>query len=427
MATSSLTLAALATSAVPNLVALGVRKHSLGGAGECESVVVQTDGADVLVQLPNDDVADSKLAADVLGRTALTAGVRNKLHFEVAETLGVTRFGDSRAFVSTYLHGSHFDIADLNSESILLASIAGVLESLHALPAKLVSDAGLPVSSAEACRVSCARLVDRANKTGLLPGLVHNRWLKSLQDKYLWDFVPAVTHNSLDTDALLIVDDSVSGVLNFGALAVADPAADFVWLCAAPEGVLEAVVARYSERTDIAKELLLRRTWFLHELELAKWLLHGVDTKNQEIIDDAVNLLDGLVDAPRPSANAASVPLSEHEVSELLDQTPDVDLDSLPHFDTESYEVLDEGRTFLANPETSSPLTAADIDAVAAAAAEANADADTDAAADANATAAVPTDTGADTDADTVGAKADSAAGATAAEPDNSGDATASR
>ena len=33
------------------------------------------------------------------------------------------------------------------------------------------------------------------------------------------------------------------------------------------------------------------------ELEIAKWLLHGTELRNQEIVDDAVNLLAALADS----------------------------------------------------------------------------------------------------------------------------------
>ncbi len=33
------------------------------------------------------------------------------------------------------------------------------------------------------------------------------------------------------------------------------------------------------------------------ELEIAKWLLHGTDTRSTDIVDDAVEMLSGLVDA----------------------------------------------------------------------------------------------------------------------------------
>ena len=41
---------------------------------------------------------------------------------------------------------------------------------------------------------------------------------------------------------------------------------------------------------------LRQRAKLYAELEIAKWLLHGTETRSTEIVDDAVAMLTGLVD-----------------------------------------------------------------------------------------------------------------------------------
>ena len=41
------------------------------------------------------------------------------------------------------------------------------------------------------------------------------------------------------------------------------------------------------------------------ELEIAKWLLHGTETRNTAIVDDAVDMLHGLLDSVQNDKSAA--------------------------------------------------------------------------------------------------------------------------
>jgi len=72
---------------------------------------------------------------------------------------------------------------------------------------------------------------------------------------------------------------------------------------------------------------LMHRANLYNEVDVARWLLHGIDKKNPAIVDDAVEMLEHLVNVvaidgddsiaapPLPVLNAA-------QVQELLDETP---------------------------------------------------------------------------------------------------------
>ncbi|RRD36132.1 2'-phosphotransferase [Leucobacter sp. OH2974_COT-288] len=363
MASIPLTFAALATSAVPNLYPLSARKHSLAGDANFTAAVVSCDSGDVIVRVPSHDAAAAQQAAENIALSALTAGARSQLPFLVPTVLGITRAGEWPATVATFLPGEKFNTADLRPDAILLASLAGALEALHQLPSSLLSRVGLPVRSAEMCRVEAARLVTKAWQTKRLPVAIKERWEQVLREVTLWDFQPVTIHGDVTADSFLVDADSVTAMLGFAELSVGDPAIDFAWLCAAPAGVLHEVLIRYAESTSQDLQKLLYRAHFYHELELAKWLLHGVETHDPEIIADAENLLDMLVDrAVVPILPPAAAPLSEWEVQHLLDATEHVKPQATHLNDTQQLQLLDDERVFNSDTDFIDPVSAAHAD-----------------------------------------------------------------
>lgn len=345
MAHSPLTLAALATSAVSDLQVTGY--HELPHNEDVESsVVLETSLGDVLVQVPRSEVAEVHHSAKILGQSALTAGVRESLPFEAPSVLGVTRFEDTRAMVSTFLHGDRFEVESLTDDALLCESIAETFFAIHTLPRSVITQQGLRVRDAQDARLDALDIIERGHQTGLLPTALQKLWSGVLEDHALWDFNPLVTHGNMSESALLVDSDRVTGVLDWSELSVGDPAVDFAWLWAAPYGVLERVISIYADlHNGVDTEKLRVRSILWHQLQLAKWLLHGVQTRNNEIIDDAVELCDALVSQlsyGSPFAQDASG-------STLADAEAAVKPETVPDelSETASFDMLDEDRTFV--------------------------------------------------------------------------------
>lgn len=356
MASIPLTFAALASSAVPDFYPTGARKHTCNGTNSFTSVVVSSDTGDVIVRVPVNDAAAAQLQAENTALAAFTPGVRTLLPFAVPEVLGITRSGDWPAVVSTFLPGGKFRLTDLSSDSILLASIAGAFEALHQLPVTIARQAGLPVRTAENCRIEVVRLINQAWDTKRLPVMVKERWEDVLRETAIWDFQPLCVHGSINDDSFLIDNENVVGMLGFDAFSVGDPAVDFAWLCAADDTVLTEVLTRYAERTSQNLDALMYRAHFYHELELAKWLLHGVSLHDKEIITDAENLLDALVDrARKPFFDKNSVPLNVTQVSSLLNATEQLHTESYRSHNG-NFSALDDDRVFTADTDFIDPL-----------------------------------------------------------------------
>ncbi|WP_084697377.1 phosphotransferase [Glaciibacter superstes] len=346
MARSPLTLAALATSAVAGLDVARARTHSRGTHGMFDSAhVVGRDGREFIIRVPRSQIAETEQSADLVALRALTDGNRSRLPFDVPSFVGQAPYGTSRAIVYELLPGDSFDTDALTGHEGVSGSIGRAIAAIHGLPTAFIASAGLPIQSAQECRESVIDIIGRADRTGSLPAALLRRWEQATDDESLWQFPPTVIHGSLSAESFLITDDAVSGVLGWSALAVGDPARDLHWLLGARGSAAETAVAAYAAARQATDQQITRRAMLYAELELARWLLHGADTKDQSIVDDAVAMLDGLVDTVHsrtmhPLSPETGPILEVSDVEAMLQTTPRTGARDLhASMQTDSYDV----------------------------------------------------------------------------------------
>lgn len=298
MARSHLTLAALATSAVPDLDI--VETSSFGGGGgdfDC-ALLTGRDGRHWLVRVPRNERAEAEQSADLVALRALSAGVRTRLHFSVSVFAGQTPINGTRAIVYEFVYGAKVPLSAMDVERA--SSVGRAIAAIHALPTSFVADSGLPVFTSMECLRSCVTIIDRAAATGLVPAALLTRWESATEETRLWQFQPTVINGALTTDSVLFSGSEVTGVLGWHELRVGDPARDLAWLLSAhDESVPEVAIDTYNEARGGGDRQVQQRAMLYSELELAKWLLHGTELRNRDIVDDAVNLLASLADSVR--------------------------------------------------------------------------------------------------------------------------------
>jgi macrolide phosphotransferase len=329
MARSHLTLAALASSAVAGLEVSGARSFSLGGAAEFDSALLSgRDGQTYIIRVPASQAAETEQSADLVALRALTTGIRSRLPFDVPNSLGQAPVGGTRALVYDFLGGHHIAIEDVPPGDGLAGSIGHAIAAIHTLPTNFVGEAGLPVLSAAECHTSTTSLIESAAATGLLPSALRDRWREASADESLWQFHPTVINGALTVDSFLVEDESVVAVLGWSALRVGDPARDLHWLLAMNSDATEGALGAYASTRQVATDRqFTQRAMLYAELEVARWLLHGREVRSQSIVDDAVAMLDGLVDRVHTnSATALSTAtgpiLAIDDVEAMLDRTP---------------------------------------------------------------------------------------------------------
>lgn len=330
MARSHLTLAALATSAVAGADVVSSRPLAAGGPARYDSAVVALrSGEEYVVRVPIDPDAESEQSRDLVALNALTPGVRSRLPFHIPAVLGQAPTGETRAVVYDFIAGRPGELDDLGDEHSASTSIGRAIAAIHSLPTSVVSDAGLPTNSAAQIAATSRKLADRAKASGKVPKELLTRWALALDDSALWQFQPVVVNGSLAPESFLVHDDQVTGVLGWGGLRVGDPALDLFWVNSAPTPEsAELVYAGYENALAKPADRQLRKRARLYaELEIARWLLHGVDTRDASIVADAESMLQGLSstvqnDLLNPLSTDTGQVLAVEDVEALLDRTP---------------------------------------------------------------------------------------------------------
>jgi macrolide phosphotransferase len=296
MARSHLTLAALATAAVPGLDVVQAASFSGGDHGDFDSALLtDRSGRQWLARLPRNERAEAEQSADVVALRALSAGVRTRLHFSVSAFAGQTPINGTRAMVYEFVPGSKVPLAAL--DVMHADSVGRAIAAIHGLPTSFIADAGLPVLTPLESLRGCVTIMDRAAATGLVPPALLARWENATEESKLWQFQPTVINGTVTADSFLYRGNEVTGVLGWQELRVGDPARDLFWLLGARgDTVPEVAFDSYNEARGGADRQVRQRAMLYAELELAKWLLHGTEIRNTEIVEDAVEMLSGLVD-----------------------------------------------------------------------------------------------------------------------------------
>jgi macrolide phosphotransferase len=328
MAGSQFTLAALATTAVPGLVVTGTRTLGSPAAGDYESAVLRdADDRRSAIRRPRNQRAEARQSADLVAIRALSTGIRTRLPFAVPEYLGQAPIGSTRAIVTTYIDGAHVSKSALLADPALATSVGRGIAAIHGLPTSFVTDAGLPSLTPFELLRSAVSVMDRAVSTKLVPAALKERWEGAARDQQLWQFSPTVVHGGLDAGSFLVTGSAVTGVLGWGEIRLGDPAKDLAWALGGSDTTgFETLMSAYTANGGGRDRQLGQRTRLYHELETAQWLLHGVQVKSTEIVDDAVAMMHRLVDvvhssAAKPVQAVSPETMEIGEVEQLLSST----------------------------------------------------------------------------------------------------------
>jgi macrolide phosphotransferase len=309
---------------MPGLEVANTQDFTGGGNGDFDAALVSDRvGRHFVLRAPTSPRAAALLADEAVALRALTTGVRTRLPFEVPTVRGTAALPDRHgtALLTDYVPGSRLRLASVQAGSNLAASIGEVLAAIHTLFTSVVADAGLPVETSLDCVRGVAGLVDRAAATGRVPDALVARWEAALADASVWQFTPTVIHGSLTADVLLSAprgepNEEIIGVLAWSGLRVGDPARDLGWTLALPgDAAAASVLEAYNHfRRGAVDGGLRQRAMLYAELDLARWLLHGVDSGQQDIVEDATEMLETL----RRSVHERTAGSLQHETVPVL-------------------------------------------------------------------------------------------------------------
>jgi aminoglycoside phosphotransferase (APT) family kinase protein len=351
MAKSPLILAALAKDAVPHVDFKQVNSLSSGAGGAFDTALLTAlDDKHYIVRVANTQAAGTEQEVELRAFKALGPAQRSSLPFAVSTVVGETKdLKGHRALILEFVYGSPIDISSVAPDSEFSMSIGKAIAAIHNLDLAVVADAHLPEHDlAEVTRMRVAEL-DRMAATGKVPAVLLERWESTLEDSSVFRFTPTVIHGALSGDTVLGQDREVTGVLAWSGLKISDPAEDFAWIAESGNfELLDSVIKTYNAHRKGADATLRQRATLYKELEVGRWLLHGVSKSNQDIIDDAIGMLADLAEdvstgvLGRLTAAAMVAPAAAViEYSEITSEAGDASVLEVVEIDAveEAYEI----------------------------------------------------------------------------------------
>lgn len=329
MSRNNLTLAALVVSALPEVSIVESSILSTPDSNFRTAVLTDIEGKHYTIKIPKKQSAESVQSAELVALSALSDGVRSQLPFALPRVIGQAPYGPTRALIYDYLYGDKLSGADVEQDASLAKSVGQALAAIHNLPTSVVSQAGLIQFGAQDLRKQTLKIIERSSNSGHVPALLEERWRRTVNDDRVWQFSPTVIHSNMSADRFLFSGSQVTGIRSWQGLKVADPALDLFWIMAAvsPDSA-QFILDTYQNSRDMNLDAQSRkRTALYAELELARWLLHGLDLRDEGIIEDAISLLHALLervhnDLQNPLTDSEIPALDELQVTEFLRDDP---------------------------------------------------------------------------------------------------------
>ena len=291
---NSFSLAALAAAAVPGLVPVRTTRIITPAEDLDVAGVVGEDDRRFVVRSPATTAAGVRLERDVavsdaLGGTPLSAVTPPVLGFVKLPEGG-------RAVASKAAIGQPLMLDRLQASAELARSLGTILARIHTVPRYAAEAAGVESFTAATLHEEHRARVQRARAGENLPAAVAQRWETLLEDAELWDFTPQFVHADLSEESLLRSGDRISAVQGWSSARIGDPATDLAWLVSSLDAErFDELYAAYREELPTAVHpRLLERAQALGEFAVCEWLLHGLDTDDEDIVADARGMIHDL-------------------------------------------------------------------------------------------------------------------------------------
>lgn len=282
----------------------------------------------------------------------------HRLPFEVPRVEGSATSKDGTSvIVYRQLPGNPLNLNELAENPDLLRALGKAIAALHEIPANLVAHVGFPTPSVDDIRADLRKNLSQAVATGLVPPVLQARWEQALDEDAWWHFHPTFVHGSLDPEHVLVADSRILGISGFAEVSVGDPSQDLSWVASelTDEAVDLVFDAYHLGRAEGSDPFLRQRTDLYIELALVNWLNWGVNQGNASIIADAQDLLNEQLERLDGDLSLTGRPLYEDQSANVPDDTADTSETSTEGITEITAEIAAEIATKSDSESTSSP------------------------------------------------------------------------
>jgi aminoglycoside 2''-phosphotransferase len=150
-----------------------------------------------------------------------------------SETQG--RFVGYKEIVGTCLTKQIFNSLSLEIQEHAIAQIAHFLNELHAIPLAEIQECQLEIIDFKSdyeqdYQIFCRSILDRLTSTEQI--LVNKIYCDYLDEPTNFNYQPCLLHNDLSSDHILfdLTNNKISGIIDFGDIAIGDPDYDLMYL-----------------------------------------------------------------------------------------------------------------------------------------------------------------------------------------------------
>lgn len=335
MLRSPLTLAALATAAVPHFKPTSVQGAATGGDDHFQVAHLTTaDGRQWVVRAGLSTAAGAQMEQS----DGLLRLLAKRVPFAVPRIEGTAVADDGTvAAVHTRLPGDPLVWRELRPGSAIAHSIGRALAAVHDVDPQAVEEAGLPTYDADAYRARRLATLDRAAATGHVPPGLLSRWERALEEVALWKFATCTVHGPLEGSHVLVDGDEVVAVTGWEQAGMSDPAADFAALSVLAEpAAFDTVLESYAgARQDTIDPHLERRVRLAAELQRVNALMDAVTGGDENLVRRRTAALRRLDEATRDDESLLPPAPGRRTMPEVTMPEP------APAVDPEEIEVVD--------------------------------------------------------------------------------------
>ena len=274
----------------------------LGAGLDSVALVLRTGGADLVLRLPRSSggAAGIEVEARLLPRLADRLPVAvPRFAFTAPNPLGPGHFCAYPLVPGESLSVEQWTERGLLERSAPARQVAEIIDAVHAFPVDVARECGVPEEDPRADFTGDLEQV-RVDLLPLLPaeaaGTLVRAWEGYLADDANFAFDPGLIHADVSLDHLLVATDRISGLIDFGDVAIGDPDYDlsFLWAQAGPGFVRRVQQHRGGPWDDRLTAKL--RFWAL--ADPAGDVLHGIENDMPEFRDRSLRLLLDRLTAP---------------------------------------------------------------------------------------------------------------------------------